>query len=159
MNWVHIASSCVSFRSILLFHQKLMSDVVKGPWLHTCAHLCDSVFDFEQPSPSLKHHHCGIGLLHRSHSATFCNRNVHMCAHFCYKMVHYGIFVKYIVGFVRWIHCSGVDTILRLGGTYTQKTNCFIIGPGNNRLNIKTVLSTYGDFHVKDKTAVRTSYL
>ena len=31
-----------------------------------------------------------------------------------------------------------------------------IAGP---RLNIKTVLSTYGDFHVKDKTAVRTSYL
>ena len=28
-----------------------------------------------------------------------------------------------------------------------------------SRLNIKTVLSTYGDFHVKDKTAVRTSYL
>ena len=27
------------------------------------------------------------------------------------------------------------------------------------RLNIKTVLFTYGDFHVKDKTAVRTSYL
>ena len=27
------------------------------------------------------------------------------------------------------------------------------------RLNIKTVLSTYGDFHVKDKMAVRTSYL
>ena len=26
-------------------------------------------------------------------------------------------------------------------------------------LNIKTILSTYGDFHVKDKTAVRTSYL
>ena len=27
------------------------------------------------------------------------------------------------------------------------------------RLNIKTVLSTYGDFHVEDKTAVRMSYL
>ena len=27
------------------------------------------------------------------------------------------------------------------------------------RLNIKTVLSAYGDFHVKDMTAVRTSYL
>ena len=27
------------------------------------------------------------------------------------------------------------------------------------RLNIKTVLSRYGYFHVKDKTAVRTSYL
>ena len=33
-----------------------------------------------------------------------------------------------------------------------------IFKPGP-RLNIKTVLSTYGDFHVKDKTAVRTSYL
>ena len=32
------------------------------------------------------------------------------------------------------------------------------VSPGP-RLNIKTVLSTYGDFHVKDKTAVRTSYL
>ena len=31
-----------------------------------------------------------------------------------------------------------------------------ISGP---RLNLKNVLSTYGDFHVKDKTAVRTSYL
>ena len=35
--------------------------------------------------------------------------------------------------------------------------------PGDLRpvpcLNIKTVLSTYGDSHVKDKTAVRTSYL
>ena len=31
--------------------------------------------------------------------------------------------------------------------------------PAGSRLNIKTVLSTYGDFHVKDKTAVRTSYL
>ena len=33
-----------------------------------------------------------------------------------------------------------------------------VTSPGP-RLNIKTVLSTYGDFHVKDKTAVRTSYL
>ena len=32
-------------------------------------------------------------------------------------------------------------------------------GLSGPRLNIKTVLSTYGDFHVKDKTAVRTSYL
>ena len=37
-------------------------------------------------------------------------------------------------------------------GKYTSKNT----GP---RLNIKTVLSTYGDFHVKDKKAVRTSYL
>ena len=31
--------------------------------------------------------------------------------------------------------------------------------PPGPRLNIKTILSRYGDFHVKDKTAVRTSYL
>ena len=36
---------------------------------------------------------------------------------------------------------------------------CVISSASGPRLNIKTVLSTYGDFHVKDKTAVRTSYL
>ena len=36
------------------------------------------------------------------------------------------------------------------------KVDISVPGP---RPNIKTVLSTYGDFHVKDKTAVRTSYL
>ena len=39
-----------------------------------------------------------------------------------------------------------------------QPKPCHLLSPGP-RLNIKTVLSTYGDFHVKDKTAVRTSYL
>ena len=39
-----------------------------------------------------------------------------------------------------------------------SKLNPPVFQPGP-RLNIKTVLSTYGDFHVKDKTAVRTSYL
>ena len=42
-----------------------------------------------------------------------------------------------------------------LGDLYASG-NTGLTGP---RLNIKTVLSTYGDFHVKDKTAVRTSYL
>ena len=37
--------------------------------------------------------------------------------------------------------------------------NCYYKRAAGPRLNIKTVLSTYGDFHVKDKTAVRTSYL
>ena len=30
-----------------------------------------------------------------SHNASFCNRNVDMCARFCYKMVHCGIFVMH----------------------------------------------------------------
>ena len=47
-----------------------------------------------------------------------------------------------------WINLPGDET-----GWYKD---CWFPGP---RLNIKTVLSTYGDFHVKDKTAVRTSYL
>ena len=41
---------------------------------------------------------------------------------------------------------------------YSPETNLVGSAPGP-RLNIKTVLSTYGDFHFKDKTAVRTSYL
>ena len=46
------------------------------------------------------------------------------------------------------VDCFTPNTVM---DSYFQTT-----GP---RLNIKTVLSTYGDFHVKDKTAVRTSYL
>ena len=38
-----------------------------------------------------------------SHNAPFCNRNVHICAHFCYKMVHCVIFVWCIVGLVWWV--------------------------------------------------------
>ena len=43
--------------------------------------------------------------------------------------------------------------------TIPGKTVFLIETAPRARLNIKTVLSTYGDFHVKDKTAVRTSYL
>ena len=48
-----------------------------------------------------------------SHNALFCNGNVHMCAHFCYRMVHCDIFVWCIVGFVRWVYCSGSSLALR----------------------------------------------
>ena len=55
--------------------------------------------------------------------------------------------------------CSGLD------GLWSYHLSCVChketyktMSPGP-RLNIKTILSTYGDFHVKDKTAVRTSYL
>ena len=37
-----------------------------------------------------------------SHNALFCNRNVHTCAHFCYKMVYCGIWNSCMVGFWRW---------------------------------------------------------
>ena len=59
------------------------------------------------------------------------------------------------------VHCSKLlPTSLWLAykqhDTSLHGNSFHITGP---RLNIKTVLSTYGDFHVKDKTAVRTSYL
>ena len=32
----------------------------------------------------------------------FCNRNLHMCAHFCYKMGQCGIFAECHIGFWKW---------------------------------------------------------
>ena len=52
--------------------------------------------------------------------------------------------------------CRFVNFKTKLGNWYLGYWCKQYPGP---RLNIKTVLSTYGDFHVKDKTAVRTSYL
>ena len=47
-----------------------------------------------------------------SHNAPFCNRNVHRCAHFNYKMVHCGIWGWLIVRFVWQVHCSNVKEFL-----------------------------------------------
>ena len=44
------------------------------------------------------------------HIAPFCNRNVHMCAHFCYKIVHCGIFAQCIVGFVRLVYYERISS-------------------------------------------------
>ena len=47
---------------------------------------------------------------HISHNAPLCNRNVHMCAHTFYKMVHCGIFVWWIGGFVRWMYLLAIHS-------------------------------------------------
>ena len=68
--------------------------------------------DSNTENVSIRWRHHGIDLLHKSHKSTsstshnapFCNRNVHICAHFCYKTVHCGIFVWCIVRFVRLIY-------------------------------------------------------
>ena len=39
-----------------------------------------------------------------SYNALFCNRNVHMCAHFCYKILNCRIVVKCVMGFVKWVY-------------------------------------------------------
>ena len=41
-----------------------------------------------------------------SYNAPLCNRNVHLCAPFCYKIVHCGIWAWCIVGFTRWDCCD-----------------------------------------------------
>ena len=41
---------------------------------------------------------------HPSHGAPFSKRNVHMRAHFSYKMKQCGIFVRCTGGFVRWVY-------------------------------------------------------
>ena len=56
-----------------------------------------------------------------------------------------------------WMHCV-LYYIWNIPFGYLFCSIVYIHDSGG-RLNIKTVLSTYGDFHVKDKTAVRTSYL
>ena len=40
-------------------------------------------------------------IIQLSHNAPFCNRNVHTCAHFCYKMMHCEIWGWRIVEFVQ----------------------------------------------------------
>ena len=55
--------------------------------------------------------------------------------------------------------CPGEDELNLINAVPTDVLAPSGAKPLGPRLNIKTVLSTYGDFHVKDKTAVRTSYL
>ena len=66
-----------------------------------------------------------------SHNAQFCNRKVHMCIHFCYKMVHCGIFVKWIVGFGRWFYSrSGMASFRQISRNFEIASE---IGWWNNR--------------------------
>ena len=57
-----------------------------------------------------------------SHNAPSCNRNLHMCAHFCHKMVHWGIFVKWIMGL--WVGSidMGCLSLFTCGWVNTQET-------------------------------------
>ena len=41
--------------------------------------------------------------IQQSHNA-LCNRNGHICAHICYKVVHYGIRDQCIMGFMRMVY-------------------------------------------------------
>ena len=72
----------------------------------------------------------------------------------CHTLVILAYEYTRVFGLYVW---SWVSAIMLLRKTLICLV-CYLLDSGP-RLNIKTVLSTYGDFHVKDKTAVRTSYL
>ena len=78
-----------------------------------------------------------------------------LCIYFMVIYAEYGStkYLKYMSLSIKDTSQSSIDWLRRFPGNV-----CVFSYPGP-RLNIKTVLSTYGDFHVKDKTAVRTSYL
>ena len=54
---------------------------------------------------------------------TFCNRNVHMCAHFCYKMVHFVTHAHLLQNGAFWdmglVHC-GICEMGILGDTFLR---------------------------------------
>ena len=68
-----------------------------------------NLFQHNRPISQIPQRICAI-----SHNAAFCNRNVHMCAHFCYKMLHCGISVWCILGFVRWDYYTSTMAIVAM---------------------------------------------
>ena len=67
----------------------------------------------------------GINLLYKPHNALDKYLTMHhsvtgICtrAHFCYKMVHCGIFVRCIVGFVRWCYSASNHSLAIQKHTY-----------------------------------------
>ena len=117
--------------------------------LMLCSHLCNC-----NTVPDIKYH----VILNSVITAADCIQNLHITRyvepthphHVPMNLAIWDAFQPKLywkacfVALIHWI-------TLLLQGDFCQRP-----GP---RLNIKTVLSTYGDFHVKDKTAVRTSYL
>ena len=55
-----------------------------------------------------------------SHNAPFCNRNVHICAYFCYKVVHCGIFVWRMTQWDSWD-----KSIVKYSACWWQSYTCF----------------------------------
>ena len=56
---------------------------------------------FSRPIDSF--HKCHNPFRKISHNVPICNRNAHRCPHFCYKVVHCGIWGWCFVGYFRWI--------------------------------------------------------
>ena len=78
-----------------------------------------------------------------SHNAPLCNRNVHMCARFCYNVVHCGILNWCIVGFV-WIDDGFIDwqwAITKTGHDQYLWSHAGLLG--HNELTLSVLKTEY----------------
>ena len=100
-------SLCVVPRMLLI--QNLSSALCGNHW-EVCAINVVPVrnkFSFNRPMSQIPQ--C---IMQISHNAPLCNRNVQMCAHFCYKMLHCGIWDWCIMGFVHQLYSKRDVTLL-----------------------------------------------
>ena len=81
-----------------------------------------------------------------SHNATFCNRNVHTCAHFCYKKVHWGICHRCILGFVRWFYWTQLTQVFRLEVEKDYQTDCTCLEPGWYQFKVIPVIPSMHNY-------------
>ena len=86
----------------------------------------------------LKYQAESIDPSHKSQNASVPYPTMHICEHFCYKMVHCGIWHWCILGFVRWVYC----TIKRLLVQYMGRSN-FCLPAYNMSTTISKIVSVY----------------
>ena len=82
-------------KSVMLIRVAILKSISISAHVDRC--LSDKLWYLQHNRPDTQIPQCTYAI---SHNALFCNRNVHTCAHFCYKMVHCGIFVWCIMGYV-----------------------------------------------------------
>ena len=97
----------------------ILPHIPKGQWINI------DTYTVHPKTYTLSYHCCSQVLVNRPitqipqytspipNNVPFCDRNVHMCAHFCYKMVHCGIFVSCIVAFLRWVYFTPITGLLQ----------------------------------------------
>ena len=97
------------------------------------------------------------------HNAPFCNRNVHMCAHFCYKMVHCVVWNRGIVGYgtgALWdLYDRSIGTWLwNIGECLALSNNTLKSNYADLALSNKTLKSNYADLALSNNT-LKSNYV
>ena len=117
------------------FHQNLIAENLGAGKLHIVAQWTHSIVDIAE---------------YEIHTLGRWSYFVHQSKRW---FIQYFVILDYVIAA---LHCTCLRWYWKHDGDINVMGPIYISIHG---LNIKTVLSTYGDFHVKDKTAVRTSYL